>query len=262
MFLFHISDIHYGADPVIGQEKLHKIIDSVNSQAVKPDVVLVTGDLTWKWSYKEYEPCFKALDRLAAPYLVITGNQDKSADLIKALKAYCPRHPHPETSDCLQYVVDDYPVRIIAVDTYKENVGNGGFDKERQQWLIKKLEDNPHKKPVVIMVHQFTLPSGSGFFDAHPGDWYESFNRIVAAHQDTVKLVVCGHLHNSLASQIGNTPIISGFSTNWSEPLLNARLKTPEHDYIRPSAYHIHHYENGRFTSCVVTVPGTNVTKR
>ncbi len=91
--------------------------------------------------------------------------KDGTEKLIVALRDTYPFHPLPQVCDGLQYVVDDYELRLIAVDTYKEGVMNGELSEERLQWLKEKLMDNPGKKPVVIMVHQFPFPDRAAYFD-------------------------------------------------------------------------------------------------
>lgn len=251
MNIFHISDIHYDTQNTDGIIKLQKIIEHINNQAAKPDIVTITGDLVWKCHKEYYAPCFKELNKLQAPYLVITGNHDDSQDLHNALKQFAPTHPLPDNKNRLQYVCDKFSVRIIGLDTFKPNVGGGELTPESQRWLEQKLEDNSEGKPTVILIHQYTLPTGSGFFDRNAAPWYKGFNQIITKHKDTVKLVLCGHLHNSLSSQISGVPIISGFSTNWGEELLNKNNPDPKRDFKRPLSYLIHRWENERFTTYV-----------
>ena len=74
-------------------------------------------------------------------------------------------------------------------------------------------------------------------------------------YADTVKLVLCGHLHNSVSSQIkGVVPIISGFSTNWGEDILEPNKTEPNRDTSRPLAYLIHRIKDGNVSSYTVTV--------
>ncbi len=251
MNIFHLSDIHYDPKNQEGIRKLQKIIQNINEQITKPDVVVITGDLVWKCNKEFYAPCFKELNKLQAPYLVITGNHDDSQDLQNALKQFAPSHPQSEDNRKLQYVCDKFPVRIIGLDTFKANIGGGDLSEESRLWLEQKLADNSEGKPTIILIHQYTLPTGSGFFDRNAAPWYKKFNQIIEKHKDTVKLVLCGHLHNSLSSQISTVPIISGFSTNWGEELLNPSNSDPKRDFKRPLSYLIHRWENGRFTTYV-----------
>lgn len=257
MYIFHISDIHFSADDLPGQKNLERIIDSINHQHVRPDMVVITGDLIWKQHNEYYAPCFAALQKLPAPYLVITGNHDTSARLIDALAAFAPHHPRPQLENFLQYEYDDasFPVRFLALDTCKTGCGGGNLDTRRLQWLEARLSDSAADKPAVILLHQYTLPTGSGFFDSHAAGWYRDFNDLVSRYRQNIALILCGHLHNSLHSEINGIPLISGFSTNWSEELLNQANKDPGRDRLRPLAYLIHRIDDSRqLTTYTVTV--------
>lgn len=254
MYIAHISDLHIGDPQKPGIHNLQKAVRCINNLCVPLDCVMVTGDLVQNHVQKNYEICFGELNKLKVPYYVITGNHDRSEGLIKALKEFYPAHPETEFEGKLQYVADKFPVRLIAMDSYKENSAGGEVSQEQLDWLKAKLEDNPQKKPVIVMVHQFTRPAKLNFFDTHMGSWFEAFNYIIADHADTVKLIACGHLHNSLIGSVAGVPMISTFSTNWQ-----AYLDFEERDYLvankLPVGVYLHRYENGELMSYVVAMP-------
>lgn len=253
MNIFQISDLHYPYQGEKGIEKIEKIISHMKKQNIKPDILLVSGDLI-NQGFNDYRPVFELLDKLEAPYFCITGNHDGSQNLMSALKKYVPAHPLSEHADKLDYVVDSYPLRIIALDSYKENLPGGELTSEQLSWLEQKLADNPRQKPIVVMVHQFTINAGLNFFDVKTRQpWCDKFNEIIAAHCETVKLVACGHLHNSLISNISGVPVISCFSANWQarldfEPVLNMQ------ELDRPVGYYIHCWNGGDIVSYAIAL--------
>ena len=244
MNIFQISDLHYPYQGERGIENIEKIINHMKTQDIKPDILLVSGDLINN-DFEDYYPVLKILDNLDTPYFSITGNHDNSKKLMAALKKYVPAHPLSEHADKLDYCIDSYPLRIIALDSYKENTPGGELSAGQLDWLEQKLADNPLQKPVVVMVHQFTVDAGLNFFDVKTRQpWCDKFNEIIVARNDTVKLVACGHLHNSLVSNIAGVPVISCFSANWQahldfEPVRNMQ------ELERPVGYYIHRW-NGR----------------
>lgn len=253
MITAHISDIHFEKDNPLSHNLTEKIVRQINELSTPVDAVLVSGDISQMKQYDNYESCFQILDELKAPYFVITGNHDRSADLIKALKQYCPRHPQSEFADCLQYVVDDFDIRIIALDTFADNKAGGSFPAERLKWLENKLENNPDKKPVIVLIHQFTAKTGLNFFDKHAGDWFEDFNKAIAAHQDTVKLVACGHMHNAMSTTVGRVPVVCCFSAKWQAKLdfkPAENLTSPR----KPVGFYLHRFEEGKLVSLAVPV--------
>lgn len=253
MYIAHISDLHINIEDKAGVVNLHKIIRCINNLDVRPDFVVVSGDLSHLKDYKNYQKCFEQLNKLNVPYYVITGNHDESEQLKLALKEFYPEHPVSELDNYLQYVVDNYPVRLIALDTFKSGKGNGDLGSDRLDWLKNKLEDNPHSKPVAILLHQFTLKTELSFFDSLEEHWFNKFNEIIAQYKDTVKIVLCGHLHNSLIGNIDSVPIISAFSTNWQ-----AYFDFKEREYLvankLPVGFYLHRYDGKSFMSYVVAV--------
>lgn len=251
MITVHISDIHFEKNSPLSTALTEKIVNTVNALETPVDAVLISGDTSQAKQYDNYEGCFKILDKLKAPYFVITGNHDRSQDLIKALKQYCPRHPESEFGDCLQYCVDDFEMRLIALDTFADNKAGGCFPAERLKWLEDKLENNPDKKPVIILIHQFTAKTGLNFFDTHAGAWFDDFNRLAARHEDTIKLIACGHMHNAMSTTIGRIPVVCCFSAKWQ-----AKLDfKPENDLVlprKPVGFYLHRFEDGKLVSIAV----------
>ena len=100
------------------------------------------------------------LNGLKVPYYVIPGNKDGTEKLIVALRDTYPFHPLPQVCDGLQYVVDDYELRLIAVDTYKEGVMNGELSEERLQWLKESLWIIPAKSLSLLWFISFLSRPG------------------------------------------------------------------------------------------------------
>jgi len=69
--LFHISDIHFGAEDA---EALAWFEDAV--RAAPPDAIVVTGDLTMRARRREFEQASEWLAGLEAPVTVEVGNHD------------------------------------------------------------------------------------------------------------------------------------------------------------------------------------------
>lgn len=255
MYFAHISDLHIGDPTKPGEDNLQKIISEINHFCAPLACVLVTGDIVHGDSPKHYKKAFEILNELKVPYYVIPGNKDGTENLIESLREFYPQHPLPQTCDGLQYVADDYPVRLIAVDTYKEGKMNGELTDERLQWLREKLADNPEKKPVAVMVHQFPFESGLRSFDAAGENWYTKFRYAIEDYKDTVKLVACGHLHNPVVGNISGVPVITAPSSNW-------RAKydfTPVENIVaevKPLGFYVHRWEGGQMTSSLIPTIG------
>ena len=89
----------------------------------RPDVVIITGDLTENGLAAEYANLAAILGRtLSMPVYVIPGNHDQRENLRAGL-AHLPgvtSNPH-----FVQYAVEDHPVRLIMLDTLVPGASHG-----------------------------------------------------------------------------------------------------------------------------------------
>ena len=69
--LFHVSDIHFGAEDSSALEWFGRVVE-----AEQPDAVVVTGDLTMRARAREFSAAAKWLESLARPVTVEVGNHD------------------------------------------------------------------------------------------------------------------------------------------------------------------------------------------
>lgn len=71
MRLVHLSDLHFGAVDADLPERLRDAV-----LAAKPDVVVVSGDLTQHGRSREFQAAKAFLDTIPLPQLVVPGNHD------------------------------------------------------------------------------------------------------------------------------------------------------------------------------------------
>ena len=251
MNFFHISDLHFNQNDKNGTQNLEKILKSIAAYKQKDDVLLISGDILNK-DFFDYQPIFDKIFSLKMPFLCCTGNHDTSAHLIEALKTFYPKHPLPSNTEKLDYVCDDFPLKIITLDSFKKNAAGGEILPKQLAFLEKEIELT--NKPIIIMIHQFPLDAGLDFFDIKtPGTWRQDFVNIIAKHTNKIKLIVCGHLHNSVISQIEQTPVISAFSANWQADFDFTPLENLK-NISRPVGYYIHRFDGEKMLSYAVTL--------
>jgi Icc protein len=73
VFIAHFSDFHVGSVS-FREELILDAIDRINE--IKPDVSIVTGDLTDNGYYHEFEQVEEYLEDIKSPLLVVPGNHD------------------------------------------------------------------------------------------------------------------------------------------------------------------------------------------
>lgn len=69
--LLHLSDLHFGTENVACMLAVQQLCESM-----RPEAVVVSGDLTQRARYAQFYACKHFLDSLNLPYLVVPGNHD------------------------------------------------------------------------------------------------------------------------------------------------------------------------------------------
>ncbi len=69
--LFHVSDLHFGAEDSAALDWFARAVEDV-----RPDAVICTGDLTMRARHREFAAAAAWLGALAAPVMVEPGNHD------------------------------------------------------------------------------------------------------------------------------------------------------------------------------------------
>src|SRR5918998_4762766 len=69
--LVHLSDLHFGR---IDYSVVEPLIATV--KAIKPDVVVISGDLTQRARSEQFQEARRFLDALPSPQIVVPGNHD------------------------------------------------------------------------------------------------------------------------------------------------------------------------------------------
>lgn len=197
--LVQISDCHLQADPAargrtgFPLRQLEAVVEAVNRE--RPDMVLVTGDISNDETAASYELAARTLDTLRAPWFWLAGNHDDPA-----LMAEC-REPLGE--------LDLGGWRVLRLDTWVSGQPYGELGPERLAELATRLEED--ERPTLLAMHHPPLPVGSAWMDALGLQDREAFWQILADHGQ-VRAILCGHIHQAFAShrRLAETPQLGG----------------------------------------------------
>ncbi len=186
--------------------------------------------------------CVEHLARLLrpvpAPVYVIPGNHDDRAALVGALAdhAYLPR------AGFLQYVVDDFPVRLIGLDTLVPGEGGGRLCEARLAWLAARLDEAP-RRPAVIFMHHPPFPTGIEHMDRIGLRGAEAMADLVRRHPQ-VEAVLCGHLHRPIHVRWAGTVATTAPSPA-HQVALDLRPDGPSAFVMEPPGYLVHQWREG-----------------
>lgn len=200
MIIAQITDLHVVGNGqlcqgrVMTNAQLREAVAHINSLDPRPDVVLATGDLTDHGTEEEYDAVREVLAALRPPLYVIPGNHDHRDVLLKSFDdhTYLPRLGAPFA----HYVVDDYPVRLIGLDTTIPGQPHGELCDERLAWLDATLGAASHR-PTFIFMHHPPFRTGIRWTDAAGLRGGREMEAIVERHAQ-VERVACGHVHRPI----------------------------------------------------------------
>jgi 3',5'-cyclic AMP phosphodiesterase CpdA len=178
-------------------EHLAKAAAHLNALEPRPDVVLATGDLVDDGTPEEYALLKELLAPLAMPVFLIPGNHDDR----EALRAAFPDRLPAE--GFLQYAVEDFPVRLLALDTNVPGQGGGLICEARAHWLGERLAEQP-ERPTVLFMHHPPFRTGMQAMDRMGLEGADRLERTIAPYGN-VERVLCGHLHRPILRRFADT---------------------------------------------------------
>ena len=202
MIIGQITDLHIGFDgqdkPCANMQRLHHVLDSLRSFRRGPDVLLLTGDLVESGEQWAYEKLKDALTSLHIPAFFALGNHDNR-------ETFAEVFGDANFNDgFLQYVIEDYPVRIIVLDSLKPGRHGGSFCEQRADWLRARLSEQPDR-PTLIALHHPPIVTHIGWMTAKPGaNWTRRLSDVVSDFPNVIQ-IISGHIHRTITQPFGGS---------------------------------------------------------
>ncbi|MBT3371815.1 MAG: phosphodiesterase [Rhodospirillaceae bacterium] len=197
----HISEPHGMADRMYQTARhLRRAVAHLNGLAQPPDFVLCTGDLVDSGGSGEYAILADLLGQLAAPFYLLPGNHDDR----DAMRLAFPEHGYlagPE--GFMQYTIEDWPLRLIALDTLVPGQSGGQLCEIRLKWLDEKLSEQPDR-PTVLFMHHPPFRAGLVKMDKVGLEDRTGLADLVRRHGQ-VEAILAGHLHRFITRRFAGT---------------------------------------------------------
>ena len=206
--LAQISDTHIRADD--GRAAVIQLRRALaQARAYRADAILLTGDLASDERAEEYAALAEVLADAPAPLYLMPGNHDDR----ELLRAAFPRHAYLPSAGPLSFVVDDLPVRVVAVDQIAPGETHGVFTREGADWLEAALAAAP-RKPTIVALHHPPFLTHDLLFDRIGLLQADHFAEVIARHRQVVR-IICGHHHRVVVGQVAHAPVVIAPSTSW-----------------------------------------------
>ena len=193
--IVHLSDIHFGRfDNALTAPLLAAI------HALKPDLVIISGDLTQRARPHQFEQARAFLDQIERPLLVVPGNHDiPMLNLAERVLDPLRRYRRYVTTDLAPVFADD-EMMVVGINSARGVAARSGGGRVNMRQVDGAAAlfatASAAATKIVVTHHPFDLPEGHSphhlIGRAHP-----AMRKLAAAGAD---LFLAGHLHRSHVS--------------------------------------------------------------
>jgi 3',5'-cyclic-AMP phosphodiesterase len=176
----HLSDLHCGS-PYFVANLLERAIVEIN--AVDPDVVVCSGDLTTFGYREEYAQARRYLDQLACPDVItVPGNHDsRNVGYVHFEEMIGPRSA----------VLHKDGKSFVAVDSSEPDLDHGRVGRGRYGWIEEQFRHDADFRVFVLHHHLLPIP-GTG---RERNVVYDAGDALEVLQRAGVNLVLSGHKH-------------------------------------------------------------------
>lgn len=240
MLIAQMTDFHVTAPGTLAYgrvdtaEHLRTAVAHLVAQPHRPDAVLATGDLVERGTDEEYAHLRALLAPIEAPLYVIPGNHDDRPALARAFadQAYLPRD-----GAFVQYVIEDHPVRLVALDTLVPGKTEGALCDARLAWLDARLSEQP-LRPTIVVMHHPPFETGIAAMDRASLKEPAVLEAIIRRHPQVVR-ILAGHLHRTIVARWAGTLASTAPSTA-HQIVLDLAPGAPMRFAMEPPGYQLH----------------------
>ncbi|MBI1359975.1 MAG: metallophosphoesterase [Alphaproteobacteria bacterium] len=201
--LLHLSDLHFGAEDVEALAQVYAFADRV-----RPDAVIVSGDLTQTGARREFEAARIWLKQIAGRAIVAPGNHDTPVlDVTARIFSPFDRYQrYLKEFDAVDRLVefDGGRIRIAAINTARgvqarRNWADGVVDMDDLNAALALLSDGEEDAWRILVCHHPLVEPGHSRIAVSTRRGYEALERASAAHVDAI---LTGHIHDAFAHAI------------------------------------------------------------
>ncbi len=234
--ILHISDLHFGMIYLPTLDPLRRL-----AHALRPDVVVVSGDLTQRAREHQFLAARAFLDSLPQPQVVTPGNHDVPAyNLYRRLLHPLDRYRRLITPDLSPRYVDE-EIAVLTVNTARSLVIKGGaISAEQLRYLEADVRKLAGQVKILVGHHPFDLPEGLEGVEVVDG--IETAMPVFA--RLGIDMFLAGHLH---LAYVGNTARYQ--VPDYHVPVFQAGTTTSTRARGEPNSCFVHRVHPGEIVT-------------
>ncbi len=194
MIIVQLSDLHVGSQFL--PEVFETLVKEVNE--LKPDVIVITGDLTNEGLMKEYEKCKSLLTKFNTQKIIsISGNHDYRNTGYLLFKKFFPFQTVNELDD---------DIVLVTVGTARPDRNEGEVGYRQNLWLERTMKKYKDKVKIVAMHHHLIAIPDTGSDQLTVVDAGDVLRIVLDTKVD---VVLCGHKHRPWAWNFGKLTVVN-----------------------------------------------------
>lgn len=191
MRLFHVSDVHFGAEDSAAIDWFGRTV-----KAEKPDAIVMTGDLTMRARSHEFSAAAKWLESLETPVTVEVGNHDLPYFNLWA-RFVTPYQRYRALERMIERPLDIKGVNVVPLKTtarfqWRLDWSKGYVSSSALQEALALAEAAPSDGLVLVACHH-PLVEGATLSTGQTRKGRDALGALAAAGADAV---LTGHVHD------------------------------------------------------------------
>ncbi|MEP6785557.1 MAG: metallophosphoesterase [Sphingomonadales bacterium] len=192
--LFHVSDLHFGAEDVAA---LAAFAQAVRDE--RPDAVVMTGDLTMRARAHEFAAAEEWLTSLGVPVTIGVGNHDLPHYYKLWSRFFRPYARFERLERAIERPLELADVAIVPLKTtaraqWRLNWSQGRVATRRLSATLKGLNAVPDARIRIVTCHHPLLDAPGGQSAGRTRGGHASLAALAAAGTD---IVLSGHVHDA-----------------------------------------------------------------
>jgi len=196
MKIAHLSDLHFGKS--ISHQKLDALTHDLIEQ--KPDLIVVTGDITDRGNVKQFRQAKDFLDSTSSPRLIVPGNRE--VPLFAPWELTIPSMSMRRyrfffgQSDRVFYKSEKYKTVLLGLNSVSRFPSwPGSIARDSRYWFREQVQNHLNYLKVLFLHHPILPVLRASSFWAHQLSDASAILTICA--QFRVQLILQGHKHRS-----------------------------------------------------------------